>query len=553
MPVSACSQISSSDATKLDEVRIGINPILSELIKSNIHQVITQESNSRIIAMALIPDIDYPGLKALLDVQQNAALLIDNNDNIIHANAAANIVFAYADNQLHGLPIQAIIPDLNVKPLRQQLQSGSTDKNQHPIIKTNKLSALARDSRTLYVSVHLTSVSTQNGLLAITIFYDRRKRAEDSLQKSEERLSLAKRAAGLGLYDRDLSNNSLYWDERSRELLGFTADEEITFEKFEACIHPDDREHRREVLALALIPNGSGEYQTEFRIFRKNDGSQRWISSTGLVNFENGRPVRLLGLMRDITDLKEKEHQSHWRRHETESLLKQQIAMHTASAIAHEINQPLAAISAYSEVALHMLQNKNINPDSLNRALEGCVTQAQRAGDTLHELMNFLNQREFVVEATDINQLIKTSIEIAKKDGYSGFKPLLQLDKKMPPVLCSPLQIQKVILNLLRNAIDALQGEKVSDTDIAITDITIKVQKDEKNNMALVTVQDSGPGFAKEVSANIFKPFFTSKQKGIGMGLVISRSLIEANGGKLWHDPDSDKGAIIHFTLPFAT
>lgn len=503
--------------------------------------------------MALIPDIDYSGLQALLDVQQNAALLIDNNDNIILANAAANVVFAYADTQLHGLPLQAIMPDLDIKPLRQQLQSSSTDKKQDLIININDLGALTRDGRTLHVSVNLTSVSAQNGLLAVSIFYDRRKRAEDSLQKSEERLSLAKRAAGLGLYDRDLSNNSLYWDERSCELLGFTADEEITYEKFEACIHPDDREHRREVLALALIPDGSGEYQTEFRIFRKNDGSERWISSTGLVNFENGRPVRLLGLMRDVTDFKEKEHQSHWRRHETESLLKQQIAMHTASAIAHEINQPLAAISAYSEVALHMLQNKNINSDSLYRALEGCVAQAQRAGDTLHELMNFLNQRELVVEATDINQLIKASIEIAKKDGYSGFKPLLQLDKKMPPVLCSPLQIQKVILNLLRNAIDALQGAKVSDTDIAITDITIKVHKDEKNNMALITVQDSGPGFAKEASANIFKPFFTSKQKGIGMGLVISRSLIEANGGKLWHDPNSDSGAIIHFTLPFAT
>ena len=508
----------------------------------------SEESNSKITVMASIPDIDYSGLKALLNVQQNAALLIDGNDNIILANPAAHIVFGYAETRLHDLPLTAIIPDLDIRTLRQQLHSSSTDAEQHLIIKHNNLSALTRDGTILNVNANLTSVSPKNSLLAVSILYDRRKRAEESLQKSEERLNLARRAAGLGLYDRDLNSNSLYWDEGARELLGFTAGEEITYEKFEACIHPDDREQRREVLALALIPDGNGEYQTEFRILRKNDSRERWISSTGLVNFENGRPVRLLGLMRDITDLKEKENQSHWRRHETESLLKQQIAMHTASAIAHEINQPLAAISAYSEVALHSLQNTNINSDSLHRALEGCVAQAQRAGDTLHELMNFLNQRELTVEATDINQLIKASIEIAKKDGYSGFKPLLHLDKKMPPVLCSPLQIQKVILNLLRNAIDALQGAKAS-----ATDITIKVQNDKKNNMALITVQDSGPGFAEEASKNIFKPFFTSKQKGIGMGLVISRSLIEANGGKLWHDPNADRGAIIHFTLPFAT
>ena len=497
--------------------------------------------------MALIPDMDYLGFQALFNMQQNAMLLVDKNDNVILANQAAHVLLGYNDAQLNGLPIQAIIPKLDTKYLSQQYQDIGTSPQQHHITKNNNLTALAQDGRELNVTANLAMLTAPSLCVAITIFYDRRKRAEESLQKSEERLNLAKRAAGLGLYDRDLSNNTLYWDERSRELLGFAADEEISYEKFEACIHPDDREHRRELLTQALAPESVGEYQTEFRIFRKNDGSERWISSTGMISFENRRPVRLLGLMRDITDVKAKENQSHWRRHETESLLKQQIAMHTASAIAHEINQPLAAISAYSEVALHSLKNKNINSDSLYRALEGCVTQAQRAGDTLHELMNFLNQRELTVEPTDINYLIRTSIEIAKKDGYSGFKPLLQLEKKLPPVLCSPLQVQKVLLNLVRNAIDAVQ-----ETDLSATNITIKVQKDEKNNMALVTVQDSGPGFAKEASANIFKPFFTSKQKGIGMGLVISRSLIEANGGTLWHDPDADSGAIIHFTLPFA-
>lgn len=500
------------------------------------------------MAMALIPDMDYIGFAALFNVQQNTTLLVDENDTVILATAAAQSLLGYENAGLDGLPIQAIIPDLDIKQLRQHHITNSTDTQQHLIANNKPLTALTQDGKKLCVSANITSLSTHSKLLVITIFHDRRKRAEDSLQKSEERLNLAKRAAGLGLYDRDLSDNSLYWDERSRELLGFSADEEISYEKFEACIHPDDREHRREVLTQALSPEGSGEYQTEFRIFRKNDGSERWMSSAGLISFEDSRPVRLLGLMRDITDLKDKENQSHWRRHETESLLKQQIAMHTASAIAHEINQPLAAISAYSEVALHSLKNKNINSDSLYRALEGCVTQAQRAGDTLHELMNFLNQRELAVEAADINQLINASIEIAKKDGYSGFKPLLQLEKNLPPVMCSPLQVQKVILNLLRNAIDAVQAANLS-----ATNITIQVEKDEKNNMALVTVQDSGPGFAKEASANIFKPFFTSKQKGIGMGLVISRSLIEANGGSLWHEPNSDSGAIIHFTLPFAT
>lgn len=498
--------------------------------------------------MTLLPHIDYSSFKSLLNVQQNATLLISESEEIILANPVAHELLGYKNNELHGLPIRVLIPDFASKLLNQKSIHSTSNPDQYFISKKNHISALTKDGKKLNVAVNLATLDSHEFPIVITIFYDRRGHAEASLRKSKERLNLAKRAAGLGLYDRDLSSDILYWDDRSRELLGFSADEEITYEKFEACIHPEDRELRRSLLLQALDPASDGQYQTEFRITRKNDGAERWISSTGQVSYESGRPVRLLGLMRDITELKAVENQSHWRRDETEALLKQQIAVHTASAIAHEINQPLAAISAYSEVALHSLKNKNINSDSLHRALEGCVREAHRAGDTLHELMNYLNKTELVVEPVDINQLIKASIEIAKKDGYNVFKPLLHLEKNLPPVICSPLQVQKVILNLLRNAIDATQ-----ESGHAKTDITIGVQKNDQGNMALISVQDNGPGFDKEVSKYIFQPFFTTKHKGIGMGLLISRSLIEANGGRLWHEPNSKTGAIIHFTLPFST
>lgn len=498
--------------------------------------------------MALVPDIDFSSFKSLLYIQQNATVLINKSNEIILANPVAHKLLGYKPSDLLGVPIKLLIPDFDTRQLDQQFTHNSTDAEQCFISKYNRMSVITKDGKELNASVHLATLNSPKFSVVITIFYDKRRRDEASLRKSEERLSLAKRAAGLGLYDRDLTNDILYWDEHSRELLGFSANEEITYEKFESCIHPEDREMRRSVLLQVLDPTSSGQYQTEFRITRKNDGAERWISSAGQVSYKSGRPMRLLGLMRDVTELKAMENQSHWRRDETETLLKQQIAVHTASAIAHEINQPLAAISAYSEVALHSLKNKNINSNSLHRALEGCVREAQRAGDTLHELMNYLNKTELVVEPIDINQLIKAAIEIAKKDGYNGFKLLLHLEKNLPPVVCSPLQVQKVILNLLRNAIDATQ-----ESGHVKTDIIIKVQKNEQENMALISVEDNGPGFDKEVSKHIFQPFFTTKSRGIGMGLLISRSLIEANGGKLWHEPNSKSGAIIHFTLPFAS
>lgn len=493
--------------------------------------------------MALTPSLEHLSFQALFNALADAMLLVDNAGYILLANSAAHALLGYTSGAICGLPLKTLIPKLDLEQRNRQHDVSSSFIN-----KNNKLIALTQDGRELRVSVNLISPQALGqSTVVIALYDDRRRQAEESLRISEERLHLAKRAAGLGVYDRDLTNNTLYWDERSRELWGLEPDEEITYEKFESYIHPDDRAGRYAALCRALDPASNGEYQTEFRITRKNDGAECWIATVGQISFEDNEPVRLLGLMRDITEHKAMENQNHERRNETEALVKRQIAVQTASAIAHEINQPLTAISAYSEVALHSLKNNNMSSENLCRALEGCVAQAQRAGDTLHELLNFLRQSELVVEPTNINRLVKAAIDIAKKDGYGGFHPLLKLEQDMPPVLCNPLQVQKVILNLVRNAIEAIHGSGVT-----AANITIKVRKMAKKNMALVTVQDSGPGFDNETAKRIFEPFFTTKSKGIGMGLAISRSLIEANGGKLWHDPDTKAGATIHFTLPFS-
>lgn len=498
--------------------------------------------------MASTPPLEHLSFQALFNALADAMLLVDEAGYVILANPAAHALLGYTDDAICGLQVKTLIPELDLEQGNHLPAPNHTKSKQHSVNENNKLAVLTRDGRGLYVSANLASLHAQRQTATvITLYDDRRRQAEESLRLSEERLLLAKRAAGLGVYDRDLANNTLYWDERSRELWGLEPDEEITYEKFESYIHPDDRASRYAELCRALDPASNGEYQSEFRITRKNDGAECWIATVGQITFENNEPVRLLGLMRDITEHKAAEHLIHERRSETEALVKRQIAVQTASAIAHEINQPLTAISAYSEVALHSLKNNNMSSENLCRALEGCVVQAQRAGDTLHELLNFLRQSELVVEPTDINRLVKASIDIAKKDGYGGFHPVLKLEQDMPPVLCNPLQVQKVILNLVRNAIEAIR-----ESGIAAANITIKTRKIAKNNMAMITVQDSGPGFDKKIAMHLFEPFFTTKSKGIGMGLAISRSLIEANGGKLWHDPDTKAGATIHFTLPFS-
>lgn len=380
------------------------------------------------------------------------------------------------------------------------------------------------------------------------------KRTMAELRVSEDRLRLAKAAAGLGIYDRDATTGSLQWDEQARAFFGVGPDEPVDYATFIAGVHPDDREATQAAIDQAFVPPGSGdchnEYSAEYRVVNRDDGSVRHILSNGQVFFVDGRAVRSVGVLKDISAQKKLEREIQERRSDMELLIKQQVAAQTAAAIAHELNQPLVSISAYSEAALRMLRDGTKSPEKLTRALEGAVQQSQRAGRTLHDLLDFLHKGDTTPELVDLTDAVHDALAIAEESGYGGFRQVLELERYLPPVLANRLQLQKVLVNLLHNGVDAMRGAGVPTAPITIT-VRITAARD----MAQVTVQDSGPGLDAETAHRIFEPFFSTKSAGTGLGLAISRALIEAHGGQLWADLESkpDFGATFHFTLPFAS
>ncbi|GEM_PF-390825 len=373
------------------------------------------------------------------------------------------------------------------------------------------------------------------------------KRTMAELRLSEDRLRLAKTAAKLGIFDRDVVTGRYDWDDQARELWGVGPDEAVSFATFMAGVHPDDRVATQAALDRALDPGGSGEYCAEYRVVSRADGSVRHVAAVGQAFFEGGRAVRIVGTLKDVSVQKRLEKELQERRSEMECLIRQQVAAQTAAAIAHELNQPLVAVSAYSEAALRMLRGGVKNPEKLERALEGAMQQAQCAGQTLHELLDFLHQGEVTAEAVDLNDVVREALAIAVESGYGGFQPVVELERDLQPVMANRLQLQKVLVNLLHNGVEAMR-----DADVPMAAITITVRTLAGNSMAQVTVQDSGPGLDADTAHRIFEPFFTTKPHGIGLGLAISRALIEAHGGQLWVEPEAGWGATFHFTLPFA-
>lgn len=372
------------------------------------------------------------------------------------------------------------------------------------------------------------------------------KQALGELRASEERLRLAKNAAGLGIFDRDVASGLLQWDERMREIWGVGADEVITFATFMAGVHPDDRAATQAAIDRAVDPAGDGAFTAKYRVIRR-DGAERHVNATGQVFFEHGRAVRLVGAIRDVTAKRRLERKLRQQRSELESLLKQQVAAQTAAAIAHDLNQPLLSISAYNDAALRMLRRGQTASDKLIHALTASAAQAQRAGSTLRELIDFLHSGDIDVAPLDINTLVLNAIESARDAACDGFDPVVDLAPELPPILGNRLQLQKVLINLIHNGVEAMRYNGAERCNIAIT-----VRALEGGRFALISVRDNGPGLDAATAARIFDPFFTTKSSGIGLGLAISRALVEAHDGQLWVDGNEGSGAAFHCTLPFA-
>lgn len=392
-------------------------------------------------------------------------------------------------------------------------------------------------------------IDSLKGVIVTHIDITEHRRAELALLDTQARLALVVEEVKAGYWDWDLISNTLYLSTEWKQQIGFNEHELANQrETWESRLHPDDQ-----ALVLAATENyiagRQPVYELDFRL-RHKDGSYRWIHSRGvLLRNQNNQPYRMLGINLDITDYKNTQEQNE-RRGEMEQTFRHYVASQTAAAIAHELNQPLTAIYSYSDVALQLVQNGNRNPQKLSHILENCALQALRAGEVIRQLLQLLHKGETPSEPVDINNLVHESLDFLKADGYPKvFKIELNLATDLPRVLSNHLHFQKVLLNLMRNGLESMQESGISTGSLTIT--TRRFTTDPA--MVEVIVSDCGQGVRDKADLKkMFQHFYTTKPTGLGMGLAISRTLIETHGGKMWVEQNTAAGLSIHFTLPIA-
>ncbi len=311
------------------------------------------------------------------------------------------------------------------------------------------------------------------------------------------------------------------------------------------AVHPDDRPRIQAAHAAKLE---AGRLDEEYRIVRP-DGAVRWIWDRGFpIRDAVGHVYRIAGLAEDITTRKLAEDQSRRQQVELAKMSRLSLAVELASNLAHELNQPLAAIVAYTQACLTLLRGDAADPRELTGALEEVVNQGLRAGGIIRHLRELVQKHPAAQTEIDLNALIRAVVHYAQLElRQAGITVRLELAEPLPAILADDIQIQLAVLYLARNAIEAMQGLSDEPRELLLRTAPLDT------GAVLATVRDTGHGFSPEAAERLFEPFFTTKPGGMGLGLSVSRSLIESQGGRVWATPNPSRGVSFHFTLPVYT
>jgi two-component system sensor kinase FixL len=262
-----------------------------------------------------------------------------------------------------------------------------------------------------------------------------------------------------------------------------------------------------------------------------------------MTEFENQKSI--VAFIVDISERISAQERARENENQLAHLERLSIIGEMTAGIAHEINQPLAAINTYANAGIHRLDRVELDVTKLKQLFDKIGDASHRVSEIITHLRSMLKPRSKQIEHLDINRVIHETIEFIQVDARSNnFHFNLKLSESLPKILGDPIQLQQVITNLIRNSMDATIIKNNQENEIMISSEELIADKSIK-----VSIRDSGCGIDSKVENNIFSPFYTTKESGLGIGLSICQAIIQSHNGRLWHTKNSDSGVTFHFTL----
>lgn len=474
--------------------------------------------------------------QSLFEASPYPILIVNLQGMIVDANRCAQVYYGYEHEQL----IRLAWSNLDPQAVGGQFIPRPTMLGAREHRRSDDSAFIAE------VMLSYFRLRGQSLILALVRDVTEHWRTFQQLQDSEARWRFAIEGQGDALLDWPLQADGTHYVSPLLSLmLGYTPEEDVDLgaEGWRMRIHPDDRE----LMESAIRAHYAGAeplVQIEYRLLTRM-GGYRWMSLRAkLIEMRNGREPRLIGAVRDIHDERLRQIKEVADRAHVFKLERMATAGEMLSALAHEVNQPLTAISNYSALAVRQFAN-GVDQESIAKSLKAISGQALRAGEIVRRIREFVRRSEPNFQPASINTLIRHVAGWCENDAAAaGIQIHLALDIGVPEMLLDILQIEQVLFNLVRNGLEAMHDDQLS------LPRRLVVSSHREDGRVRVSVRDFGEGLGEGAAERMFEPFVSSKREGMGMGLAICRTVIESHGGEIWAEtPGEERGTVFMFTL----
>jgi PAS domain S-box-containing protein len=378
-------------------------------------------------------------------------------------------------------------------------------------------------------------------IVGLIIQRSRWRRAENALRESEARFRMMADTAPVMVWMAGTDMLCNFFNKPWLEFTGRAVEQELG-NGWSESVHPEDLERCLETYVSSF--KARRPFTMEYRL-RNSGGEYRWILDTGVPRYTERGFAGYIGSCLDITERTQAELQLQQQRDELAHLSRVRTLGEMATALAHELNQPLGAVHSNAEAAEILLEKNPRDLGELRAILDDIRQDAWRAGEVIHRMRTLLKRHRFKMELIEVKSLVEALGGLLQAVMISHKARLrIEVTPALPPVWGDTVELQQVLLNLILNALDAMTTCPIGKREVVVRALPNAV------GGVKISVADQGTGFPKEKLGRSFEPFFTTKKEGMGIGLSICQTIVEAHGGRLTAENNADQGATVHFTLP---
>ncbi|PYI81122.1 MAG: hypothetical protein DMF05_04050 [Verrucomicrobia bacterium] len=474
------------------------------------------------------------------DIVRNEIWITDRGRSLFGFGASEKLDFDRFRSRLHPEDRESVL-----KGVENSLRTGAEYQSEYRVVLPNGQLRWIAGRGHVECNGDGQPVRMRGASLDIT----KRKQAEEQLRMSEatlreskEHIDLATKAAGLVVWTWDIPRDEFWVSSKDRALFGFSQTEKLTAERIRSVVHPEDRQLLRQ--QTDALTTGR-EIENQYRVLLP-DGRVRWVMRLGRVEFDaDGKPLRERGILMDISERKQAELEAARQRHDLAHLARVTTLGELSSSLAHELTHPITAILSNAQAAQRFLDGDHVDLKEVREILNDIVTEDQRAGDVIHRLRSLLKKGEPQKHCNvNLNDVVLDVLKVVRNDLINqNVTADTDLAQNLPSIIGDRVQLQQVLLNLVLNACEAMADCASSERQLLIAS---KLEK----SAVQVSVTDRGVGIPEKKLEQVFERFFTTKKEGMGLGLSICRSIIDAHEGKIWATNNADRGATFYFSLP---